>query len=140
MAVLKFRAWHEVAKQFFECVGFAGFNGAESVVYVVAKNTTHKRGGGRLILGAPSKHYKVQQSTGLFDSFGTEIYEGDLVLTYEDSEAPYEVVWDKKAACWGFTNIKAIYTLIAGHSERFKVIGNIFENPEFKRNENTQAT
>lgn len=131
MAVLKFRAWHKKAKKFYECVGFESLKNAAGVCYV--KNPIKKKGAPS-VLGDKAEDYEITQSTGLKDSFGVEIYEGDWVLTYEDSESPYLVIWDAKAACWGLIqDVLADWTLLAGHSELFKVVGNLYQNPEFQQ-------
>ena len=119
MAILKFRAWHIKAKKYFECLGFT-----DDTCFIKTKT---KRSYGQ-ILGDHLGDYLIEQFTGLHDSFGGEIYEGDLVKTYEDSERPYVVVWDEKCGCWGLSMNNTI-TLILGNSERFSAIGNINQHP-----------
>lgn len=71
----------------------------------------------------------LMQCTGLKDSEGSLIYEGDIVK-YEGK--PYQVIWDK----YGF-NLKGFYqgfmdypTEAFSEGLSFRVIGNIYENPE----------
>ena len=71
----------------------------------------------------------VGQFTGLQDANGTDIYEGDLLLSNENGEV-FEVVYDAPEFCckdnvFGFKFLN--------HPENFKVIGNVFDNPELMK-------
>ncbi len=131
MAELKFRAWHKKAKKFFECVGFADLMG-DKVVYIVSQSAKK-----RLVLGDRASDYEINQSTGLFDSFGQEIYEGDVVLIFEDSKIARRVFWWPKRATWGLASSKREMSLYVYGRPIYKVIGNIYQNPEY--NENTET-
>lgn len=122
MAVLKFRAWHKAAKKFYECYGVD--LSKKGHCYIQHPDKPNQ------VVAVKQHEFEVTQSTGLQDSFGVEIFEGDLVMTYEDSEKPRKVFWNEIAACWAF-GVAGTYTM-AGHSERFKVVGNIYQNPEIK--------
>lgn len=126
MAVLKFRAWHKAAKKFYECYGVD--LSKKGHCYIQHPDKPNQ------VVAVKQHEFEVTQSTGLQDSFGVEIFEGDWVLTYEDSESPYLVIWDAKKGYWGLIDdILAPGCLIAGHSERFKVVGNLYQNPEFQQ-------
>ena len=83
---------------------------------------------------------KDQQYTGLHDKNGKEIYEGDIVQTYDgkgNKEYVQEIKWEEYASCCecstdhGF-NTGSLYYYFDGKTPTgtSEVIGNIYENPE----------
>lgn len=76
---------------------------------------------------------EFMQSTGLIDKNGEEIFEGDVLLTYDGELA--KVYWDDVLAGWfvDFIYETAELSEVADlQSSRSicKIIGNIYENPE----------
>jgi uncharacterized phage protein (TIGR01671 family) len=125
---LKFRAWDTLAKQFtYPDRGYQGH-------YVLTLNGQFQN----LQNGSGGDEYVVQQFTGLKDSKGVEIYEGDIVRgKFFDTEYRHletinsEVVWIERYACFNIGIEEWRYS-----GERVTVIGNIFENSELLNNEN----
>ena len=79
----------------------------------------------------------IMQSTGLTDSNGQEIYEGDIVNATKSNSylnGFYEVAWHDQKGRWYYKNqptYKDLYQ-IAGGNMYCEVVGNIYENPEIK--------
>jgi uncharacterized phage protein (TIGR01671 family) len=83
----------------------------------------------------PDKRDITMQYTGLKDSKGVEIYEGDVVLNHSNLGAKYLIEYNKT----GFRGIAkegdnfGPYTLnlyINDQNPKLEVIGNIYENPK----------
>lgn len=66
----------------------------------------------------------VGQFTGLHDANGVEIYEGDLLLSHENSEV-FEVVYDAPRFCFKDNDFGFRFL---NHPENFGVVGNIHDD------------
>jgi len=81
----------------------------------------------------PENDYTIQQYTGLKDSKGVEIYEGDIVdCKYDDEKVIAEIKYSEEYAAF-LCGENALWQGWLGKAE---IIGNIFETPELiKTNE-----
>jgi len=113
MRIYKFRAWHE-----------------EDQVMIYDLNSP------RLFHGVLQKDdYILMQFTGLLDQYGHEIYEGDI-LTYvfmygiSVSSCDITVIFQKGSFGYELFDQFGESEFIALNTEKYKIIGNIYQNPE----------
>jgi uncharacterized phage protein (TIGR01671 family) len=111
MRTIKFRMWSKEAKKFFY--------DPENVYVCLKWRQTDKDLFNDMVW---------QQFTGLKDSKGVEIYEGDIVKRL-NTEYVYEVVYDEENATYFLQN-KDSEGPLSYYRKVVEVVGNIFENPE----------
>lgn len=84
----------------------------------------------------------VNQFTGLLDKNGKEIYEGDIIRSYDSENNPiiHSISWDNKKACYVATMLQ--HPLLGGPIDKNwidefekEIIGNVFDNPELLKAE-----
>lgn len=122
----KFRAWDEIQHKMLQvdCIEFID----GKAYWVEASSADDDPQGGNDGPVRDNSQLKLEQSTGLKDVNGKEIYENDLIRLTDDLEDPiYKVIFDE-----------AKFEIIGGGvcydlGEEFmdcEVIGNVHNNPE----------
>lgn len=80
----------------------------------------------------------LMQSTGLVDKEGTEVFEGDILHHQIQTEYTFIVKYDKDKGRWYGDGLSRTYRIYITKEflPYYKVIGNIYENPEFLEDAN----
>lgn len=124
MALLRFRAWLKKDKEMIDVEEIHFNNGNLDFI------------GDAITWMCKNNDFVLMQSTGLMEKNGKEIFEGDILSIETDEEnVRVEVSWDSKHALFVFESKKynekeALGELFEDNSYPFKIIGNIYENPE----------
>ena len=122
---LKFRAWDKLEKRFiYPDKGYQGH-------YVLDLNGRFQN----LQNGSGGDEYVVQQFTGLTDSKGNEVWEGDILVEKHDGGEGESYIGAVSFMAGTFMiDGDSLYNYVYNHApdvlEDFTVEGNIFENPE----------
>lgn len=128
---IKFRAWEEDVKFMNDCVLITKLS--EKTFFQVSEGFGWK--------DVPEKH--VMQYTGLKDGNGKDIYEGDIVERVEDTPFRSEdgtlkyCSWmvEFKYDGWMFVDTPispaTSYPAFYSNAKYMKIVGNIYQNPEF---------
>lgn len=125
----RYRAWDKKFKTMYEVDDIMSIDFGKSEISV------------KTLFFERTNYYKfddivLMQSTGLTDKNGKEIFEGDILSVETDEEnVKVEVSWDNKHALFIFESKKynekeALGELFEDNSYPFKIIGNVWEDPE----------
>lgn len=123
---IKFRAWCEENKEMYFPDGIYEFWFDNNSIGFYPRYDKDELFHFNTIPSENEKSIIVTQFTGLQDSEGVDIYEGD-VLQVDESYINY-VIFDK-----GLFQLKdSIWTLhgVINYNDKIKIIGNIYQNPE----------
>ena len=82
----------------------------------------------------------LMQSTGLCDQEGTEVFEGDILHHQIQTEFTFIVKYDKDKGRWYGDGLSRTYRIDITKEflPYYKVIGNIYENPELLEEKEVQ--
>ncbi len=127
--MMKFRGYDKVKKVLYNSIGYLDYSNKTCQLAFIDENENCyaevKRNFNDVIL---------LRSTGKYDYFGTEIFEGYIV---SDDEVLYVVEWDKEDAMFALNT--SVVSLNFSHidSNFLEVVGNIYEDQHLlKENEN----
>lgn len=123
----KFRAWLKNDKEMINVDEIHWFNGELDII------------GDYITFVRKADEIELMQSTGLCDKEGTEVFEGDILHHQIQAEYTFIVKYDKDKGRWYGDGLSRTYRIDI--AKRFlpyyyKVIGNIYENPELLEVEN----
>lgn len=130
MTTLKFRAWDKKCNEMFKDT----FAITESGQVIIVEQES--------VFDTPDYVFTddliIMQSTGLFDEYGKEIFDGDILHTTDNELA--KVFWNDDLAGWFVDFIYEIAELsevadIQSSRSICNIIGNIYENPELLEGE-----
>ena len=130
MTTLKFRAWDKKCNEMFKDT----FAITESGQVIIVEQES--------VFDTPDYVFTddliIMQSTGLFDEYGKEIFDGDILHTTDNELA--KVFWNDDLAGWFVDFIYEIAELsevadIQSNRSICEIVGNIYENPELLEEE-----
>ncbi len=131
MTIPKFRAWDVHEKKMFTNVQLIVWNGN---VYANGNSELNVDN----LKGWSIDEKYLMQSTGLFDEYGKEIFDGDILHTPDNELA--KVFWNDDLAGWFVDFLYEIAELsevadLQSSRSICKIIGNIYENLELLERE-----
>ena len=118
MREIEFRAWDQVKKKMVRCS-------------IHQDGLAIQAGYNIMTAPTPARFMVPMQYTGLKDANGVKIFEGDILEC--KSKAYHQVIFESYFACFNTVHLETgdVDDITRDQmSECFKVIGNIYENPE----------
>lgn len=126
----KFRAYHTEEKRMFQVETL----GEWAITETIGKNDFK---GYSLYQKDGWPKIEIMQCTGIKDSKGKDVYEGDIIRDNEFvGHQYYKITWDRDALTYKATNIKYGGISSLGKFAKiydFEVVGNIYENNQINQ-------
>lgn len=132
MRKFNFRIWHKVEKRFLDPWA------EEDPIFNLKEYIDSKWGVGVAVYDRDSKGWEylkddevvIQQSTGIFDAEGVEIFEGDILLYFvsKDDWGRWEVRWNEDRLCWYLDDDEFLYEYksLNNNTTHLKIDGHIY--------------
>ena len=134
--ITRFRAWNKATKEMYGADEIIAINFEEKEICVQTIYFEQGLPDSRDLDYYDFDDIVLMQSTGMRDKNDREIFEGDILSIETDEEnVKVEVSWDNKHALFIFESKKynekeALGELFEDNSYPFKIIGNVWEDPE----------
>lgn len=131
MREIEFRVWDNQEKVYLNKKDIAIDNLGNVFVFEGCNDNDADLWHVRILVDPDNERYIIEQSTGLKDKNGTEIYEGDVIKVERDGII-YRVEWIHGGFGLEPRYNSPFYPILGNVElrERIEVIGNIHENPE----------
>ncbi|MEK6884136.1 MAG: YopX family protein [Nanoarchaeota archaeon] len=122
MREIKFRAWDKDEKRIVEIVEILGFDFPSEKVLLCGYKVKDE------IYSRRFNELEILQFTSLIDKNGKEIYEGDIFDS--PSKNKFKVIFENGCFCYQNIFDKHPIGLLKEIAKDWKIISNIYENPE----------
>lgn len=125
----KFRAWVEAEETMHPVLSLDWSGIGDNLTVFVPMGHTSSR-------AVSIDNAVLMQSTGVFDKNGKEIFEGDVVVVYDElnefESEVYEIVYSQDNLAWIFYDNEShdFYLISTCTWDELEIIGNAHQNPE----------
>ena len=131
----KFRVWSKKQKTYDYKHPF----NASGSFYIAQNGVLFSDCGNSIAPEVKQDNFVIEQSTGIKDKNGKEIYEGDIVSKHNsDLKGVVKQVKDGQWAIY-WDNVPDGYYVLFKYSNLCEVVGNTYENPDLLNDENKDA-
>ena len=127
---IKFRAWHKEQKKMFEVL-VLDMNSGEVFLDGFTVETQYKGQIQQEAMWVPVDEVELMIYTGQQDKHGKDIYEGDVVRSFNVEDTVY---WNEDYSCFSGADSggddNGSYSVESEYTRHREIIGNKYENPE----------